>query len=99
MTILLNSVYPHRSLKDLRCIVFVQRVITAIVLCRLLNVLLPSLSGWKTEYTAGSSTRLLLQSRKAQNKIVEEFRKGTVLNMCHVYVGCSLLEEQYVINL
>ncbi|KAK1384264.1 Helicase [Heracleum sosnowskyi] len=61
----------------------------AIVLCRLLNVLLPSLSGWKTEYTAGSSTCFSLQSRMVQNKIVEEFRKGTV----NIIVATSVLEE------
>nr|XP_017225109.1 PREDICTED: endoribonuclease Dicer homolog 2-like [Daucus carota subsp. sativus] len=38
---------------------------------------------------AGSNTRLQLQSRKAQNKIVEEFRKGTV----NIIVATSILEE------
>ncbi|KAK1400758.1 endoribonuclease Dicer-like [Heracleum sosnowskyi] len=86
---LFESLLERRGLKDLRCIVFVERVITAIVLCRLLNVLLPSLSGWKTEYMTGSNTRLQLQTRKAQNNIVEEFRKG----MVNIIVATSVLEE------
>ncbi|KAF1002409.1 endoribonuclease Dicer homolog 2-like isoform X2 [Apium graveolens] len=88
VTCLFESLLERRGLKDLRCIVFVQRVITAIVLRRLLNVLLPSLSGWKTEYMAGSNT-CFPQSRKAQNKIIEEFRKGTV----NIIVATSVLEE------
>ena len=87
--------YPHRGLIDLRCIVFVERVITAIALCRLLNVVLPSLSGWRTEYLAGSNTRLQLQSRKAQNIIVEEFRKGKVSIMCNVH---SFVKYIFLVN-
>ncbi|XP_074323275.1 endoribonuclease Dicer homolog 2-like [Apium graveolens] len=86
---LIESLLERRGLKDLRCIVFVDRVVTAIVLCCLLNVLLPSLSGWKTEYLAGSNTSLQIQTRKAQNKIVEEFRNGKV----NVIVATSVLEE------
>nr|XP_017225094.1 PREDICTED: endoribonuclease Dicer homolog 2-like isoform X3 [Daucus carota subsp. sativus] len=86
---LFDSLLQRRGLIDLRCIVFVERVITAIALCRLLNVVLPSLSGWRTEYLAGSNTRLQLQSRKAQNIIVEEFRKGKV----NIIVATSILEE------
>ncbi|KAG5574730.1 hypothetical protein H5410_054864, partial [Solanum commersonii] len=43
----------HRDLEDLRCIIFVERIITTIVLRSLLNDLLPELSGWRNEYTAG----------------------------------------------
>lgn len=91
-------VYPHRDSKDLRCIVFVERVITAITLCRLLDVLLPSLSGWKTKYIAGSNTLVQLQSRKTQNEIIEELRKGAVLIMCYAYVDIILFEEQYMLT-
>lgn len=51
---------------------------TAIVIRSLLNELLPEMSGWKTEYTAGNNSRFQSQSRKDQNAIVDEFRKGTV---------------------
>uniref|UniRef100_M1ABS3 Dicer n=1 Tax=Solanum tuberosum TaxID=4113 RepID=M1ABS3_SOLTU len=79
----------HRDLKDLRCIIFVERIITAIVLRSLLNELLPELSGWRTEYTAGHASVVQSQSRKIQNKIVKEFRKGVE----NIIVATSILEE------
>lgn len=75
---LLLLIYWHRELKNLRSIVFVERIITAIVIRILLNELLPESTGWRTEYTAGNNSRLQSQSRKEQNEIVDEFRKGTV---------------------
>ncbi|KAH0775683.1 hypothetical protein KY290_007094 [Solanum tuberosum] len=77
------------DLKDLRCIIFVERIITAIVLRSLLNELLPELSGWRTEYTAGHASVVQSQSRKIQNKIVKEFRKGVE----NIIVATSILEE------
>ncbi|CAN4114972.1 unnamed protein product [Withania somnifera] len=86
---LLESLLEYRDLKDLRCIIFVERIITAVVLRSLLNELLPELSGWRTEYTAGHTSVVQSQSRKIQNKIVEEFRKGVV----NIIVATSILEE------
>lgn len=76
--ILLFFIRWCRELKDLRCIVFVERIVTAIVIRSLLNELLPALTGWFTEYTAGHSSSLKSQSRKDQNVIVDKFRKGKV---------------------
>lgn len=67
-----------RHVNDMRCIIFVERVITAIVLKSLLSELHPKLFGWKTEYTAGNHSETQSQSRGEQNKIVDEFRKGNV---------------------
>ncbi|KAG5574731.1 hypothetical protein H5410_054865 [Solanum commersonii] len=78
-----------QDLKDLRCIIFVERIITAIVLWFLLNELLPELCGWRTEYTAGHVSVVQTQSRKIQNKIVEKFQKGVV----NIIVATSILEE------
>nr|GMD70111.1 endoribonuclease Dicer homolog 2-like [Ipomoea batatas] len=86
---LVEILLSYRNIKDLRCIIFVERVITAIVLQSLLNELLPRLTGWKTEYTAGNTSVMQPQSRKVQNKIVEEFRKG----MVNIIVATSMLEE------
>ncbi|KAM7525882.1 hypothetical protein LguiA_015784 [Lonicera macranthoides] len=86
---LIESLLEYRDLQDLRCIVFVERVITAIVLQTLLDELLLELTGWKTEYAAGSTCKLQSQSRKKQNKIVDEFRKGAV----NIIVATSMLEE------
>ncbi|KAH0713477.1 hypothetical protein KY289_009436 [Solanum tuberosum] len=84
---LLESLLEYRDLKDLRCIIFVERIITAIVLRSILNELLPELSGWRTEYTARHASVVQSQSRKIQNKIVEEFRKVNII------VATSILEE------
>ncbi|XP_015166742.1 endoribonuclease Dicer homolog 2-like [Solanum tuberosum] len=86
---LLESLLEYRDRKDLRCIIFVERIVTAIVLRSLLNELLLERSGWRTEYTAGHISVLQSQSRKNQNKIVEEFRKGLV----NIIVATSILEE------
>ncbi|KAL7252377.1 hypothetical protein ACSBR1_007043 [Camellia fascicularis] len=86
---LIESLLDYRDLNNLRCIIFVERVISAIVLQKLLCELLPKLGGWKTKYTAGNQSGFQSQSRKEQNKIVEEFRKGTV----NIIVATSILEE------
>ncbi|KAG8641560.1 hypothetical protein MANES_12G002800v8, partial [Manihot esculenta] len=86
---LIDSLLEYRDLKDIRCIVFVERVITAIVLNSLLNELLPRYNGWKSEYIAGNNLGLQTQTRKTQNEIVEEFRKGKV----NIVVATSILEE------
>ncbi|KAK3016706.1 hypothetical protein RJ639_005644, partial [Escallonia herrerae] len=85
---LIESLLEYRDQKDLRCIVFVERVITAIVLQNLLSEV-PKVSEWKTEYMAGNHSVLLAQSRNTQNRIVDEFRKGTV----NIIVATSILEE------
>lgn len=70
--------YSGREVKDLRCIVFVERIITAIVLKNLLNELLPELIGWKAAYTAGSNSWTQSQSKKEQSTTIEDFRDGRV---------------------
>ncbi|KAK8567711.1 hypothetical protein V6N12_006288 [Hibiscus sabdariffa] len=86
---LIESLYEYRALKDIRCIIFVERVLTAIVLQSLLSELLPKCSNWKAKYVAGNSSGLLNQTRNKQNEIVEEFRKG----MINIIVATSILEE------
>ncbi|XP_071713455.1 endoribonuclease Dicer homolog 2-like [Rutidosis leptorrhynchoides] len=86
---LIEVLAEYRHVNDMRCIIFVERVITAIVLKSLLRELNPKLFGWKTEYTAGSGSIIQSQSRSVQNKIVEEFRRGQV----NIIVATSILEE------
>ncbi|KAL8517841.1 hypothetical protein ACS0TY_009230 [Phlomoides rotata] len=85
---LVETLLEYRELKDLRCIVFVQRIVSAVVICELLNKLLQESTGWKTEYTAGGSS-FQHQTREEQRKIVENFRKGTV----NIIIATSMLEE------
>ncbi|XP_029129825.1 endoribonuclease Dicer homolog 2 isoform X2 [Cajanus cajan] len=86
---LIDSLLEYRGLTDMRCIIFVQRVITAIVLQDLLNTLLPKYNSWKTKFIAGHNFGLQNQSRRKQNGIVEEFRMGLV----NIIVATSILEE------
>ncbi|XP_071920504.1 endoribonuclease Dicer homolog 2 isoform X4 [Coffea arabica] len=86
---LVDSLLEYRDQKDLRCIIFAERIITAIVLQALLNELLPSKSGWRTAYMVGLSSNLPSQSRNKQHRIVEEFRKG----LLNIIVATSILEE------
>ncbi|XP_048324502.2 endoribonuclease Dicer homolog 2 isoform X1 [Ziziphus jujuba] len=86
---LIESLLEYRDLNDLRCIIFVERVITAIVVQSLLSEFLPKHNNWKTKYMAGNHNGLQYQTRKLQNEIVDEFRKG----MVNIIVATSILEE------
>lgn len=68
----------YSSLENIRCIIFVKRVITAIVVEAFLAEILPKLNNWKTKYVAGNNSDLQSQTRNKQNDIVEDFRKGLV---------------------
>ena len=76
-----HALCEYRDLKDIRCIVFVERVITAVVLHNLLSELLPKYNSWKSKYIAGNNSGLQSQTRKKQNEIVEEFRNGMVCSL------------------
>ncbi|XP_057984818.1 endoribonuclease Dicer homolog 2 isoform X2 [Hevea brasiliensis] len=86
---LVDSLLEYRDLNDIRCIVFVERVITAIVLQSLLSELLPRYNGWKSKYIAGNGSGLQTQTQKVHKETVEEFRKGKV----NIIVATSILEE------
>ncbi|KAI4342145.1 hypothetical protein MLD38_026801 [Melastoma candidum] len=86
---LFNSLMEYRLQENIRCIIFVERIITAHAVHCFLNELLPRHSQWKTNYLTGNSSRLQSQTRKQQNELVEAFRKGEV----NVIVATSILEE------
>ncbi|KAL9315523.1 hypothetical protein ACSQ67_016524 [Phaseolus vulgaris] len=86
---LIDSLLEYRGLTDMRCIIFVERIITAIVLQDLFNTLLPKYNSWKIKFIAGHNFGLKNQSRRKQNEIVEEFRMGLV----NIIVATSILEE------
>ncbi|XP_062215257.1 endoribonuclease Dicer homolog 2a [Phragmites australis] len=85
---LINSLLEYRHVQDLRCIVFVERVITSIVLESLLSTI-HQMSGWTVKYMAGNSSRLQSQSRKKHMEIVDSFRSGKV----HLIIATQILEE------
>ncbi|XP_028758757.1 endoribonuclease Dicer homolog 2 [Neltuma alba] len=86
---LTDCLLEYRGFNDMRCIIFVERIITAIALEALLREFLPKHNGWKTKYIAGNNSRLQNQTRKKQNEIIEEFRRGLV----NIIVATSILEE------
>ncbi|KAF8027787.1 hypothetical protein BT93_E0647 [Corymbia citriodora subsp. variegata] len=86
---LIESLLEYRGIHDIRCIIFVERVVTSVVLQALLSEVLPKYCNWKTKYIAGNNSGLISQTRNLQNEIVEEFRDGKV----NVIVATSILEE------
>uniref|UniRef100_A0A0E0D399 Uncharacterized protein n=1 Tax=Oryza meridionalis TaxID=40149 RepID=A0A0E0D399_9ORYZ len=86
--LVLRWILKCKHMQDLRCIVFVQRVITSIVLEPLLSSI-HEMSGWNVKHMAGSRPGLLSQSRKNHTEIVESFRKGKV----HIIIATQILEE------
>ncbi|CAJ2657950.1 unnamed protein product [Trifolium pratense] len=86
---LIDCLLEYKGFTEMRCIVFVERVITARVLEVLLNTLLPKYISWRAKSIAGNNSKLQNQSRKCQNEIVEEFRDGLV----NIIVATSILEE------
>ena len=62
---------------NLRCIVFVERVVTAMVLQSLLSEI-KELSWLGTKYMAGNQSGLQTQTRKEQIRIVDAFQEGKV---------------------
>ncbi|KAL5998516.1 hypothetical protein ACLOJK_009459 [Asimina triloba] len=85
---LIQSLVEYRCTENLRCIVFVERVISAIVLKAVLSQV-SRLSCWNTTYMAGNQSGLQCQTRNEQIKIVDAFRDGAV----NIIVATSILEE------
>ncbi|KAJ4752041.1 Protein Dicer [Rhynchospora pubera] len=89
MQCLVQCLEEYRDVKDLRCIVFVERVITAIVLQSLLSSL-HQMSGWEIAFLVGCNSNVLQSQRvNENNKIVDAFRRGKV----NIIVATQILEE------
>ncbi|CAL4917737.1 unnamed protein product [Urochloa decumbens] len=85
---LIKSLLEYRHKQDLRCIVFVQRVVASIVLESLLSTI-HQLSGWIIRHMAGKNCGLQHQSRKEHTEIIDSFQRGKV----HLIVATQILEE------
>ncbi|KAJ0973480.1 hypothetical protein J5N97_021439 [Dioscorea zingiberensis] len=86
--LLIQCLLDYRKVKGLRCIIFVERVITAIVLQTLLSQI-TELSEWGMEYMAGIRPGRQTQSRKEQIEILDAFQGGKA----NVIVATQILEE------
>lgn len=85
---LVQTLLEYRHKQDLRCIVFVERVITSVVLKSLLSTI-TQMSGWIVKYMTGGISGLHSQSRKERTEILDSFRRGEV----HLIVATQVLEE------
>eukprot|EP01018_Ginkgo_biloba_P017577 Gb_32044 [translate_table: standard] len=85
---LIHTLLEYRDGNQLRCIVFVRRVIAAMVVGSLLSQL-DCFSCWKSEFMAGNQSKLHAQTRNQQKQIVDAFREGTV----NITVATQILEE------
>lgn len=72
----LKSVYFCRGRTNIKCIVFVKRIIAAKSLARILGNL-KALEFWKCEFLVGFHSRSV--TRKGMNGIVEKFSSGEVI--------------------
>ncbi|KAF8722027.1 hypothetical protein HU200_022652 [Digitaria exilis] len=84
---LIKSLLEYRHMQDLRCIVFVERVITSIILESLLSTI-HQMSGWSVRYMAGKNCGLQ-QSSNTRMEIIDSFRRGKV----HLIIATQILEE------
>jgi endoribonuclease Dicer len=85
---LIDCLLEYNGVTEMRCIVFVERVIVARVLEILLNTLLPKYNSWKVRYITGKHNEWKTQSPKIQDEIVEEFRKGLVCFFLRYNIHC-----------
>ncbi|KAK1295253.1 hypothetical protein QJS10_CPA16g00711 [Acorus calamus] len=90
---LLRSLIEYSGVKDLRCIIFVERVIAAIVLQSLLSQV-QELLHWKTKYTAG----IILVNIIVATQILEE---GLDVQGCNLVIRfdpstsvCSFIQSR-----
>lgn len=84
----------------MRCLIFVERVVTARVLKSLLSELHSKLFDWKTEYVAGNNALMQSQSRGVQNKIVDEFHKGIVcMSIFNIIVKVHVLKLNIICDI
>jgi endoribonuclease Dicer len=88
---LIDCLLEYNGVTEMRCIVFVERVIVARVLEILLNTMLPKYNNWKVRYITGKSNELKTQSQKIQDEIVEEFRKGLVCFFLRYNIHCFVI--------
>lgn len=85
---LVEILLQYRNRKDMKCIVFVKRIITARLLTKMINhvQLLPL---WRCEFLVGCHSGMKEMSRAKMNKIVDKFRSGEF----NLLVATNVAEE------
>lgn len=81
-----------RLQQNMKCIIFVNRIVTARSLSYILKQL-KHLRQWKSDFLVGVHSGLKSMSRKTTDNIVEKFRSGEV----RVVIGFQSLTMKYII--
>ncbi|KAF5749551.1 hypothetical protein HS088_TW04G01520 [Tripterygium wilfordii] len=90
---LIGILSDYRLLPNMKCIVFVKRIVTARSLSYILQNL-KLLSSWKSDFLVGVHSGLKSMSRKAMNTILEKFRIGQLNLLVATKVGEEGLDIQ-----
>ncbi|KAL8152481.1 hypothetical protein V2J09_010241 [Rumex salicifolius] len=86
-TLLLIQILSNfRSRNDMKCIIFVNRIIVARSLCCILQRL-KILSSWKCGYLVGIHSKVRRTSRRTMNDILDRFRSGELNLLIATKVG------------
>ncbi|KAK1323005.1 hypothetical protein QJS10_CPA02g01233 [Acorus calamus] len=88
LSVLIGILSTYRLHEDVKCIIFVKRIIVARSLAYILG-LLKCLSFWKCEFLVGFHSGLKNMSRKMMNDIIEKFQTGKV----NLLVATNVAEE------
>ncbi|MCO5569280.1 hypothetical protein L7F22_022992 [Adiantum nelumboides] len=88
VSLLLKCLWEYRNMESLRCIVFVERVVTAMVLARILSQV-NCLSFVKCSFLSGTTAALDVMGKKQQQSTLAEFHCGKL----NVLVATDVAEE------
>ncbi|KAJ0861345.1 putative ribonuclease III [Helianthus annuus] len=90
---LLQILSNFRAQSDMKCIIFVNRIVTARSLAYILQQV-RFLSAWRCSYLVGVHSGLKSMSRKTTNAILEKFRSGELNLLVATKVGEEGLDIQ-----
>ncbi|XP_061375757.1 dicer-like protein 4 isoform X1 [Gastrolobium bilobum] len=90
---LIGMLSDFRLQENMKCIIFVNRIVTARSLSYILQQL-KLLSKWKSDFLVGVHAGLKSMSRKTMNNIVEKFRSGELNLLVATKVGEEGLDIQ-----
>ncbi|XP_017241588.1 dicer-like protein 4 isoform X3 [Daucus carota subsp. sativus] len=90
---LINILTNFRSQQNMKCIIFVDRIVTAISLSSILQSL-QFLSAWKSDFLVGVNSGLKRVSRKSTNALLAKFQSGEINLLVATKVGEEGLDIQ-----